>query len=67
MEERKEIAVVTWNVQRMSLGTRKKRKARAVAEYARRSGWEIVLLSEVWAERSGVDWLGEEEERVVFV
>ena len=59
--------VVTWNVQRMSLGRRKKRKARAVAEYARRNGWEIVLLTEVWAENSGVDWMGEDEERVVFV
>ena len=66
-EEVKELTVVTWNVQRMSLGSRRKVKARKVAEYARRSGWDVVLLSEVRGEGSGVVWMGEEEERVVFV
>ena len=62
-----ELSVVTWNVQRMSLTERRKEKARGVADYARRSGWDAVLLSEVRAERKGVVWLGEEEEKVVIV
>ena len=62
-----ELVIVTWNVQRMSLGERRKRKARAVAEYAKKSGWDVVLLSEVRAEGEGVVWMGEEEERVVIV
>ena len=67
VEEKKEVVVVTWNVQRMSMGERSKRKARAVAEFATKSGWDAVLLAELWAERSGVVWMGEEEKRVVFV
>ena len=46
---------------------RGKRKARAVAEFARKEGWDVVLLSELWAERDGVVWMGDDEHRVVFV
>ena len=63
-KELREIVVV---VQRMSMGYRSKRKARAVAETARKQGWDVVLLSELCAEREGVVWMGEEEERVVIV
>ena len=38
-----ELVVVTWNVQRMSLSARGRRKVRAVAEYARRAEWDVVL------------------------
>ena len=51
--------ITTWNVQRMSLGTMNKEKARKVAEKARKENWDAVLLSEVRAEREGVAWLGE--------
>jgi hypothetical protein len=51
--------ITTWNVQRMSLGTMNKEKARKVAEKARKEKWDAVLLSEVRAEREGVAWLGE--------
>ena len=54
------IRVATWNVQRMSLGTRNKRKAKNVAEYARKEDLDIVLLSEVRSERNGTAWFGEE-------
>ena len=64
---KEELVVVTWNVQRMSVEERRKRKARAVAEYARKSGWDVVLLSEIRAEKEGVVWMGEEEERVAIV
>ena len=30
-------------------------------------GWDVVLLSEVWAESSGATWMGDDEERVVVV
>ena len=61
-----EMTVVTWNVQGMSMGMRSKRKARAVAEVARKQGWDMVLLMELRAERCEVVWMGEEE-RVVIV
>ena len=66
-QHRKELVIVTWNVQRMSLGTRNKVKARAVAEYARKCKWDVVLLSEVRADGEGVVWMGKEEESVVIV
>ena len=51
--------IVTWNVQRMSLGTHNKRKLRSVAEYTNKEDWDVVLLSEVRASGSGTIWLGE--------
>ena len=63
----KSILVVTWNVQRMSLGTRNKRKAKSVAELAKKENWDIVLLSEVRAERNGVVWIGEGEDLTAIV
>ena len=62
-EEKKSqtIYIATWNVQKMSLGTRNKRKAKAVAEYSTKKGWDAVLLSEVRSERQGTVWLGEGE------
>ena len=55
----KEFNITTWNVQRMSLGTMNKRKARLVAGKAKKEKWDAVLLSEVRAEGEGVVWLGE--------
>ena len=48
-EKFKFLRVATWNVQRMSLDTRNKRKTKSVAEYASKSNWDVVLLSEVRA------------------
>ena len=36
-KDKEELVVVTWNVQRMSLAVRGRRKAKALAEYARRA------------------------------
>ena len=52
------VEVVTWNVQRMSLGGRWKRKAREVAKYASECKWDVVLLNEVRSEGRSV-WMGE--------
>ena len=43
---KEEVVVVTWSFQGMSMGERGKRKVRAVAEFARKQGWDVVLLSE---------------------
>ena len=59
--------IATWNVQRMSLGTRNRRKAKSVATYTSRQGWDATLLTEVRAEGNGKIWMGEEDERVVIV
>ena len=64
---KEELVVAAWNVQGMSLGQRGRVKARMVATRAKWHGWDVVLLSEVRADDEGVVWMGEEEERVVFV
>ena len=59
--------IATWNVQRMSLGTFNKRKARSVCEYARRSEWDAVLLSEIRSETNGVEWFGSGDNLTVII
>ena len=59
--------IMTWNVQRMSLGTVNKRKARNVTEIAQKNGWDAVLLSEVRSEREGVEWIGEGESLAAII
>jgi hypothetical protein len=59
--------IITWNVQRMSLGTFNKQKARQVAEKARKENWDSVLLSEVRAEKEGVAWIGEGKELTAII
>ena len=58
-KEEKHVNVVTWNVQRLSVGTMNKRRLKAVAEYAGKNKWEVVLLTEVRATGRGTVWLGE--------
>ena len=62
-----DMKIVTWNVQRMSLGTRNKRKAGQVAEVARKEEWEVILLSEIRAESEGVEWIGTGDEIIAII
>ena len=58
--------IITWNVQRMSLGTFNKRKVKAVAEIARKNNWDAVLLSEISAKNDGTIWLGQDENLIAI-
>ena len=53
--------IVTWNVQRLSVGTSNKRRLKSVAQYVARNRWDVVMLTEVKASGRGVVWLGEGE------
>ena len=55
------LRIATWNVQRMSLGTRNRRKLKAVATYAAQNNWDAILLSETLSDSQGQVWLGEGE------
>ncbi len=66
-QKKKHLIIVTWSVQRMSMGTYNKRKARAVAEQASKEKWDAVLLSELRAESNGVEWLGGDDDLVVII
>ncbi len=65
--QKKHLTIVTWNVQRMSMGTYNKRKARAVAEQARKEDWDAVLLSKIRSDRNGVEWLGGDDDLAVII
>ena len=66
-EKFKHLKVATWNVQRMSLGTRNERKLKSVAVYASKNKWDTVLLSEVRASGKGTVWLGAEDNLTAIV
>ena len=66
-QENRFVDIVAWNVQRMSVGTRNKRKAKTVAEEMIKKEWDVILLAEVRGENRGVVWLGEDEKKVVIV
>jgi exonuclease III len=59
--------IATWNVQRMSLGTMNKRKAKSVAQYAIKNNWDAILLSEVKAQQGGIFWFGLDENLTAVV
>ena len=62
-----EFRVITWNVQKMSLGSGRDTKARAAAEIARNYNFDIVLLSEVRADNYGIEYFGLEDKQVVII
>ena len=64
---KEELVVVAWNVQRMSVGNLSRRKMKMVATMAESSGWDVVLLSEVWADGRGIVWLGQAENLVAVL
>ena len=67
VDKQNTIRIVTWNVQRMSVGTNNKRKLRMVVKYAEDNNYDVVLLSEIRADNEGVVWLGENENLVAVV
>ena len=67
IEKYNNLRIVTWNVQRMSVGTNNKRKLRSVISYAEKNKWDVVLLSEIRADSNGVVWLGENDNLVAVI
>ena len=58
------MAVVTWNLQRVSLREQNRGRLRRVAEWVEQRGWEVVLVTELFGEGEGVIWMGENGSRV---
>ena len=59
--------VVTWNVQGLSLRESNRERLMRVLDRLRRNDWEIVCMTELRAESSGVLWLGEGNDGVAIV
>ena len=55
---------MTWNVQGLSLRENNRERLLRVLERVRLNDWEIVCLTELRAESSGVLWLGEGDDGV---
>ena len=66
MKERAKMNIVTWNVQRISTREHYRRKLGNLCEHIQREEWEVVLLSELRADESGMVWMGEEERKVGY-
>ena len=62
-----ERVIVTWNVQGLSLRESNRERLLRVIERVRLNDWEIVCLTELRAESSGVLWLGEGVDGVAIV
>ena len=61
------IKIVTWNVQGLSLRENNRRRLRTTLEYIERKGWEIVMMTEIRAETRGILWFGEGENETAVV
>jgi len=59
--------IVTWNVQGLSVRENRRDRLRRVAERVEREGWQIVCLTELRADESGIVWMGENEQKVALV
>ena len=59
MEESLVMDIVTWNVQRMTMTEHNRRRLRSVCDIIQKEGWDLVLLSELKADESGMVWMGE--------
>ena len=59
--------IITWNVQRMPIGTRNSRKLKSVTDYIRKNKYDAALLSEVSSKDAGVTWLGENEDLTAII
>ena len=66
-KENRFLNIMTWNVQRMPLGTRNMRKLKSAANYANQNKLDAVLLTEVRASNNGTVWLGENENLTAVV
>ena len=51
----------------MSLSDRSRRKAKMVAKKAVEEKWEVTLLTELWAEKEGLVWMGDGESLCAIV
>ena len=61
------MTVVTWNLQRVSLREESRGRLRRVAEWVEQRGWEVVLVTELFGEGEGGNFMGENEHRTTLV
>ena len=62
------MAVVTWNLQKVSLREHNRSKLRRLAEYVEQRGREVVLVTDFFGgEGEGVIWMGKDQHRTALV
>ena len=62
-----EITVATWNQQGVSVRQQNRARLKNVIDYITRQGWEITLVSERRADKTGVIWLGKGRQATAVV
>ena len=63
----KEVRIITWNQQKLSMRPNNRRRLREVANWCMIRKWRIVLISEIIADNAGVIHLGEGKRQTVIV
>ena len=66
-DEPGEIRIVTWNVQRASTRDHNRRRLRRIVDYISGKKWEIVLISELKADREGIIWMGDADDPMALI
>ena len=66
-ERERETTIATWNLQGVSIRERNRARLKRAIQWTKGKKWEIVLLSEIRADREGVIWLGEETEQSALI
>jgi len=63
----KEVRIITWNQQKLSMRPSNRRRLREVANWCMIRKWRIVLISEIVADNEGVIHLGEGKRQTIIV
>ena len=66
-DQAKETDIVTWNLQRVSMNEKNRKRLREVVNYCIIKRWKIVLISEVTAADTGMIWFGEGRNGAVVI
>ena len=63
----KEVRIITWNQQKLSMRPNNRRRLREVADWCMIKKWRIVFISEIIADNEGVIHLGEGKRQTLIV
>ena len=66
-KEEKEVRIITWNQQKLSMRPNNRRRLREVANWCMMRKWRIVLISEIIADNEGVIHLGEGKRQTIII
>ena len=63
----REIKVVTWNLQGISMREKNRARLKRTNEFIQKNGWEITIIPETRSDKQGVIWMGKGEKTVAII